>query len=295
MQRSLRPLLLCLSLLACALSPFAVAAEEAATGQSAAQHAFQDAVNRLDWVKGPTTVDIAGNSRLAVPQGYAFLDRRNTDKFLELTQNLPSGNEVLVAPEGLDWIAYLSFSDEGYVKDNDKIDAAELLKGLQEGAKEGNQERRSRGWAELQVVGWAVPPAYNSDTKRLEWATVLESQGKRDVNFSTKVLGRRGHTSVILVTAPDGPRGRAFPAQHRARRLQLRRWPALRRLGARRQSGHLRSGRTGAGRRRGHRHQEGTMGRARRLHHRQDQAADRRRGRAVRRPASLSHRQKKGG
>jgi uncharacterized membrane-anchored protein len=138
-----------------------------------------------------------------VPEGYVFLNQRDTDRYLELNQNPPSGEEVMVGREDLSWVAYLSFSDEGYVKDDEKIDADALLKAMQEGAKEGNKERRRRGWAEVQVTGWAVPPAYNSETKRLEWATILESEGGRNVNFSTKVLGRRGHTSVILVTGTD--------------------------------------------------------------------------------------------
>ena len=120
-----------------------------------------------------------------------------------LNQNIPGGNEVMVAPEDLRWSAYLSFSDEGYVKDDEKIDAAELLKAMQQGTEEANQERRRRGWGDLHVVSWAVPPAYNASNKRLEWATLLQSDGGRSVNFSTKVLGRRGHTSVILVSSQE--------------------------------------------------------------------------------------------
>jgi uncharacterized membrane-anchored protein len=48
----------------------------------------------------------------------------------------------------------------------------------------------------------SVPPVYNTTAKRLEWATILESQDGRAVNFSTKILGRRGFTSVIMVTDP---------------------------------------------------------------------------------------------
>lgn len=191
-------------LFAFAMPAMVLAGDDAATTEAEAKRRFDEAVAALAWVKGPTTVEVAGNSKLAIPEGYAFLDQRNTDKFLELTRNVPSGEEVLVARQDLEWVAYLSFSDEGYVKDDEKIDADELLKSLQEGAKQGNKERRSRGFPELQVVGWAVPPAYNNDTKRLEWATILESDGGRGVNFSTKVLGRRGHTSVILVTGTDG-------------------------------------------------------------------------------------------
>lgn len=165
--------------------------------------AYYEALGELAWVRGPTTVDVAGNSRLVVPEGYIYLDEDNTDRYLELNQNLASGREVMVAPEGLDWVAYMSYSDEGYVKDDEQIDAPALLEALQEGAKQDNQERRRRGWSELNVLDWAVAPAYNTVNKRLEWATLLESDGGRSANFSTKVLSRRGHTSVILVAAPE--------------------------------------------------------------------------------------------
>lgn len=182
-------------------------AEEAAAPEeevSAAEQAYYQALEALNWVKGPTTVDVAGNSQLAIPEGYMFLDAANTDKYLELTQNIPSGEEVMVAPQDLHWAAYFSFDDEGYVKDNEEIDGAALLKTMKEGQADANAERRRRGWDELHIIDWAVPPSYNSSNKRLEWATLLESSGSRNVNFSTKVLGRRGHTSVILVSDVEG-------------------------------------------------------------------------------------------
>lgn len=201
-RSSLNPLLLCLCLLAIAL-PRLAPAQDADGQMSPAERAYRETLAKLDWVKGPTTVEVPGKSKLVIPEGYVFLNQRDTDRYLELNQNPPSGEDVMVGREDLSWVAYLSFSEEGYVKDDEKIDADALLTALQEGAKEGNKERRRRGWAEVQVTGWAVPPAYNDDTKRLEWATVLESAGGRNVNFSTKVLSRRGHTSVILVTGTD--------------------------------------------------------------------------------------------
>jgi uncharacterized membrane-anchored protein len=99
-------------------------------------------------------------------------------------------------------MAYLEFSDEGYVKDDEKIDAPALLKTLKENTERANEERKRRGWSELRVVDWATAPVYNTATKRLEWSTVLESPDGRAVNFSTKILGRRGYTSVIMVTDP---------------------------------------------------------------------------------------------
>ena len=167
-----------------------------------AEQAYMRQIAALNWVKGPTTVQLAGNAELVVPEGFVFLDTKNTDKFLEINRNLAGGSEVLIAPADLHWTAYLSFADEGYVKDDEKIDAAKLLKTLQEGTEEANQERKRRGWGEMHVVDWALPPAYNATNKRLEWATLLQSEGGRNVNFSTKVLGRRGHTSVVLAGDP---------------------------------------------------------------------------------------------
>jgi len=166
------------------------------------RQAFVEQMRALKWIKGPTTVTLESNSKLTIPDQYVYLDAENTRKFLDLQHNLGDGREVMVAPQNMEWAAYLEFSDEGYVKDNEKIDAAQLLKTLQANTQAGNEERRKRGWTELRLVDWATPPVYNTTTRRLEWATVLESKDGRAVNFSTKILGRRGYTSVIMVTDP---------------------------------------------------------------------------------------------
>jgi uncharacterized membrane-anchored protein len=178
------------------------AQEASSEAQSPEQKAFIEKMRALDWVKGPTTVTVEGNAKLTIPEQYVYLDARNTSKFLELQHNLGDGREVMVAPRNLRWTAYLEFSDEGYVKDDEKIDAPALLKTLKDNTESANAERERRGWGALHLVDWATAPVYNTTTKRLEWATILESQDGRGVNFSTKILGRRGYTSVIMATDP---------------------------------------------------------------------------------------------
>jgi uncharacterized membrane-anchored protein len=175
-----------------------------AAGLNAEEQAYVDKLRALKWVVGPATVDVDGNSQLTVPEGYRFLNKAETSKFLELNQNLSSGTEVMIAPASLQWSAYFSFADEGYVKDDEKLNAAAILKSLQEATEASNAERRRRGWPELQLVDWAIPPAYSSTTRRLEWATLLQSEGRRSVNFLTKILGRRGYTTVVLAASPEG-------------------------------------------------------------------------------------------
>jgi uncharacterized membrane-anchored protein len=181
----------------CLIAARSFAADEAAGNTVAEQ------LRALNWVKGPTTVSVAGNSKLLVPEGYVFLDAVGTRKFNELNQNLSGDTEVLVGPETLQWVAFLDFDAAGYVKDNEKIDAADLLKTMQQNTADGNEERKRRGWPALSIVDWATPPAYNKTTRRLEWATILESEGRRNANFFTKILGRRGYTSIILVAGTD--------------------------------------------------------------------------------------------
>jgi uncharacterized membrane-anchored protein len=186
--------------LACVLAAPAVFAAE---DTDAARDEYERKVDALAWIKGPTSVPVGNNAKLTVPEGYVFLDATNTAKFDELNENFSNGKEVMIGPADHGWAAYLEFEDGGYVKDNEKIDADALLKTLQENTEANNEERQKRGWTPLHVKGWAVPPAYNQATKRLEWATTLQSSAGTGVNFFTKVLGRRGHTSVVMATAPS--------------------------------------------------------------------------------------------
>jgi uncharacterized membrane-anchored protein len=189
------------ALIGAATAGAAMAADDASSAD-AGRDEFMHKLRALAWVKGPTSVSVGDNAKLAIPADYVFLDAANTAKFEELNENLSGGKEVMVAPSDLHWSAYLEFNAGGYVKDNEKIDADALLKALKEGTEDNNAERQKRGWSPLHVLGWAATPAYNHDTRRLEWATTLQSDNGTGVNFFTKILGRRGHTSVVMVAAP---------------------------------------------------------------------------------------------
>lgn len=163
----------------------------------------QDASN-LKWQRGPGTGVIDGRASIAIPEGFAFLDAAETKKYNELSHNLSAGNEYFFAPDDGNWGAYFSFNEEGYVKDNDQLDADALLKSLRDQQAQSNVERKQRGWPAFTIVGWQMPPRYNPTTKVLEWATLLKDEGSgvTDVNYNTRVLGRKGTTSVIVVAAP---------------------------------------------------------------------------------------------
>lgn len=161
-------------------------------------------VQALDWRHASSPGNIAGKATIKLDDGLRFLDSTNTSEFLTLQGNLPSSNLFTVATKNLSWFSVFKFVEEGYVKDDEKIDSDNLLKRLKENNVLSAEERKKRALPGLFLEGWFIAPQYDRETKRLEWATLLRTDsGEKVINFSTKILGRRGHTDVVLVSDPS--------------------------------------------------------------------------------------------
>ena len=159
----------------------------------------------LPWKVGPTAVQVGNKATLNVPDGYAFLDPAGSRSLNEILQNPPSDDdEYTLAPKSLDWIAFFSYEDIGYVKDDEKLDADEILDSYRKGTEESNKERRSRGWDELNIVGWSAKPEYDAQIKSLAWSILAEDTKSHDqiINYNTRLLGRHGVMDVVVITSP---------------------------------------------------------------------------------------------
>ena len=145
--------------------------------------------------------EIADKASVKIPSGYAFLGEADTSKLLQAFGNPPSSDHFLIAPKSLDWFAVFSYDDTGYVKDDEKIDADDLLKSMQSGDKAGNEQRKKLGLEALYTDGWQVPPHYDTATKRLEWGLRLRGEsGEKNVNYTSRILGRSGVMTATLVS-----------------------------------------------------------------------------------------------
>ena len=161
-------------------------------------------LQKLAWQRGPGEGNIAAKAKIQIPTGFSFLDERNTRRFLELMGNPPRDNHYLIAPANLDWFAVFSFDPVGYVKDDEKIDADALLESLKKSDAPGNEERKRLGMAPIYTDGWHVPPHYDAGTKRLEWGMRLrDEKGAMHVNYTSRLLGRSGVMSAVLVSSPQ--------------------------------------------------------------------------------------------
>ncbi len=171
---------------------------------------FQMFLDRYGGRAGPLDGAIGPQAHVQLPEGMLHFGPAGTKRWLEDSENPSSENEVatlLPDPRGdTSWFAIFAFVGEGYVKDDDKneLDADDLLKTLREGTAAGNEERERRGWGTLELVGWEKPPFYDEVTKNLTWATrVRDDKGNESVNWTTRLLGRRGYMQVDLVVGPD--------------------------------------------------------------------------------------------
>jgi uncharacterized membrane-anchored protein len=173
----------------------------------------------LPWVQGPVTGDLGSEATARVPAGCYFVGPDAADDFMILTQNPPGGNErgvIFCEGQGQNdaWFVVFSFDPSGYVKDDerDELDADALLKTLKRGNEAGNEERRSRGWATLELEGWVQPPFYDAETNNLTWSLSLrDNEGDRSVNHSVRLLGRGGVMHADLV-ADHAQLAAAIPA-----------------------------------------------------------------------------------
>ena len=171
------------------------------------------AASRIHWANGPLVGKLGDVAQVSVPANCRFTDAHGARDFMEATHNPPSGNEqgVLLcraADDSSYWFVVFTYDASGLVKDDDKskLDAAALLKTIQEGTEAGNDERRHRGWGEIEVTGWQRAPYYDSLTHDLTWATRLRLKSRPDdetINHSVRLLGRGGVMNADLVADPS--------------------------------------------------------------------------------------------
>lgn len=185
------------------------------SSSASAQQAGGSPRVKIPWADGPIVGKLGDVAEVKVPANCRFADAEGAKAFMEVTQNPASGAEqgVLLcrsttATDSSYWFVIFEYNASGLVRDDDKskLDQAALLRTIQRGTDAGNEERRHRGWTEIEVVGWHLAPYYDSLTHNLTWATRIRdkgSAGEESINHSVRLLGRGGVMNVDLVADPS--------------------------------------------------------------------------------------------
>jgi uncharacterized membrane-anchored protein len=183
--------------------PLLLLAVGTAYSQPAQKNDFWDNLNKLHW-QFSGTGRIGEQASIQIPNELAFLGAADTKRFLELNGNLPHDNQYTISPKDLRWFGIFNFDDSGYVRDDEKLDPDSLLTELKSANVSAQEEKKRRGLPTLLLEGWFVEPHYDLVTKRLEWGTKLRTESNDIVvNYTIKILGRRGVMNAVLVSDPQ--------------------------------------------------------------------------------------------
>jgi uncharacterized membrane-anchored protein len=172
----------------------------------------QGVLDRLAFQTGTVTVG-TNLATVALTPNFHYLSPDDAKTFLvDLWGNPPQAAEGtlgLITPANVDllgpdgWAIIVSYDDSGHVSDDDaaEIDYDQLLRDMQAATEENNKARKEAGYESIQLLGWAKPPYYDSQEKKLYWAKRLKFEGSPEdtLNYDIRVLGRAGVLDLTVV------------------------------------------------------------------------------------------------
>ncbi len=185
------------------------APDAGAAAEAAAAAAQAKLVASLHYQTGTLNLH-DGLAKLALPEGFRYLNPKDTETVLTKLWGNPNGGGTLgmIVPVGFDpmadesWAVVVTFDEDGYVKDDDaaKINYTDLLKQMKEDTRAANEERVKAGYRAVELVGWAAPPRYDPATHKLYWAKEIKfgNSPEHTLNYNIRMLGRRG---VLVLNA----------------------------------------------------------------------------------------------
>jgi uncharacterized membrane-anchored protein len=186
----------------------------AATESSPQAAQLRALAERLKYQQGQIVLK-DGLATVNLSEGFRYVDPAGTETLLTGIWGNPSSSEKflgMIVPAGFDpfapqaWCVVIGYQEDGYVKDDDaeKINYTKLLKQMQKATREGSAERVKNGYPAIELIGWAAAPRYDRQTHKFYWAKELnfgESQGENTLNYSLRILGRRGILELNAVAS----------------------------------------------------------------------------------------------
>lgn len=185
--------------------------DTAAVEQIVDIQSITDSINNSFHYSYGTVELMDGVATITVPNGYKFLDSKQSSYVLaDLWGNPPSECLGMLFPEEISPISdnftyavEITYSEDGYIEDDDAedIDYDDLLEEMQSDAKEENSLRKEEGYPTIELVGWASPPYYDKTAKKLHWAKELNFEGSdvNTLNYNIRILGRKGYLNMNAI------------------------------------------------------------------------------------------------
>lgn len=206
-------------LAACLLlgSAFATHAEAPAATTTAdarqSEMAQASAAAKAAQIGGPAEITLKDQAVLKLPKGYVWVPQPAANQLMKAMGNSSNDHRlglIFPASEQENWMMVAQYEDAGYIKDDDakNWNVDDLFKNLKEGTEGANEERRERGYPEIEIIGWVEKPSYDAAHHRLIWSMSAKDKGAAGnegagINYNTYALGRDGYITLNLITSLD--------------------------------------------------------------------------------------------
>jgi uncharacterized membrane-anchored protein len=154
-------------------------------------------------------------AKLSLTPAFRYLSPGDAEFVLTKLWGNPPGAKTLgmIFPSGLSpasedtWGIVITYADDGYIKDSDadSINYDDLLKKMQAGARQMNEERAKKGFPTVDLVGWAARPRYDKQAHKMYWAKELKFADSKanTLNYNIRVLGRGGVLNLNVVSSME--------------------------------------------------------------------------------------------
>ncbi|CAA0109166.1 Uncharacterised protein [BD1-7 clade bacterium] len=168
----------------------------------------------LDRKSGVVKIDQA-NAVLNIPEKFYYLGPEDSETVLvEVWGNPPSQNTLgMLFPadttpfDSDSWAVTIEYEEDGYVSDEDAddIDYNDLLSQMKDDTQSSSNERVKEGYEPIELIGWASPPFYDVNEKKLHWAKEIKfgDQETNTLNYNIRVLGRKGVLVLNFIADMD--------------------------------------------------------------------------------------------
>ena len=190
----------------------------ASTTSAASEQSYEEwAQNFLEGLKmhtGTITLD-DGRAKLELGDQFYFLSAADSKKVLEEAWGNPPGDgglgmifPVQYTPlSQAAWGVTVHFEELGYVNDGDAADINydELLHEMVTDTDLESEERVEQGYDAIKLIGWASPPYYDAETKKLHWAKEIKfgTSEVNTLNYNVRILGRKGVLVLNFIASMD--------------------------------------------------------------------------------------------
>lgn len=175
---------------------------------------YQEEGKLFDFQQGEITLS-GGAATLNIGPDYYFIGSDQAKLVIETFWGNPEGQKLLgmVFPREISpyhqggWALTIEFDNIGYVSDEEAADYdyEALLTTMKKDAIANSAWRKENGCEGIELIGWAAPPRYDAQERKLHWAKHLRFEGADTdtLNYNIRALGRNGVLILNFIAVID--------------------------------------------------------------------------------------------